>query len=93
MEVTDELIKNTMDLLAAMAAEQIAADTGVSDTRALGGLLSSRTGQMLYDEETKLWWDGPAAIADLYEKEMEEERMKGLKGADFACHYRNHHVE
>ena len=70
MEVTDELIKNTMDLLAAMAASDIAADLDISNTQALAGLLSSRTGRMLYDEETKLWWDGPAAIAELYEKEI-----------------------
>ena len=70
MEVTEELIKNTMDLLAAMAASDIAADLDISNTQALKGLLSSRTGRMLYDEDTKLWWDGPAAIADLYEKEI-----------------------
>ena len=70
MEVTEELIKNTMDLLAAMAASDIAADLDISNTQALKGFLSSRTGRMLYDEETKLWWDGPAAIADLYEKEI-----------------------
>ena len=70
MEVTDELIKNTMDLLAAMAASEIAADLGVSNTQALARLLSSQTGQMLYNEETKLWWDGPSAIAQMYEDEI-----------------------
>ena len=74
MEVTDELIKNTMDLLAAMAALEIAADLGISNTLAIAGLLSSQTGQMLYDEETKLWWDGPSAIARMYEDEI---RSKG----------------
>ena len=59
-----------MDLLAAMAASEIAADLGVSNTQALARLLSSQTGQMLYNEETKLWWDGSSAIAQMYEDEI-----------------------
>lgn len=70
MEVTDELIKNTMDLFAAMAAADIAETLGISNTQALTGFLASKTAQMLYDEETKLWWDGPAAIAQMYEEEI-----------------------
>ena len=70
MEVTDDLIKTTMDLLAAMTAACIAADLGISNTQALAGFLASRTAEMLYDEETKLWWDGPAAIAQMYEDEI-----------------------
>ena len=70
MEVTDELIKNTMDLLAAMAASDIASDLGISNTQALAKFLSSRTGRLLYDEQSKLWWDGPSAIAQMYEDEI-----------------------
>ena len=51
MEVTEELIKNTMDLLAAMVTSDIAADLDISNTQALKGLLSSRPGRMLYDAE------------------------------------------
>lgn len=70
MEVTKELITNTMDLLAAMTAADIAASLGISNTRALAGFLASRTASLLYDEQTKLWWDGPAAIAQMYENEI-----------------------
>ena len=70
MEVTKELITSTMDLLATMAAASIAADLGISNTQALAGFLASRTAEMLYDEETKLWWDGSAAIAQMYEDEI-----------------------
>lgn len=55
MEVTEELIKNTMDLLAAMAAADIAQTHGMSNTQALAAFLSSKTAEMLYNEETKLW--------------------------------------
>lgn len=70
MEVTQELIKNTMDLLAAMAAAHIAEARGITCTQALAAFLASRTARTLYDEGTKLWWDGPATIAELYEKEI-----------------------
>lgn len=69
MEITEELIKNTMDLLAAMASAEIAKDMGISNTQALAAFLSSRTAQILYDEQTKLWWDGPSSIAALFKQE------------------------
>lgn len=71
MEVTNEVIKNTMDLLATMTASEIAADLGISATQALSSFLASRTAQNLYDEQTKLWWDGPSAIAELYRQEIQ----------------------
>ena len=54
MEVMEELIKNSMDLLAAMAAADIASDLNISNTQALAGLLSSLTGQMLVDLHLEL---------------------------------------
>ena len=70
MEVTKELITNTMDLLTTMVVADIAASVGISNTHALRGFLSSRTARLLYEEQTKLWWDGPAAIAQMYEEEI-----------------------
>ena len=32
--------------------------------------LQSRTCTVLYDRESKLWWDGPSAIVELYLEEM-----------------------
>lgn len=29
----------------------------------------SKTGRMLYDEESKLWWSGPSEIAQMYRNE------------------------
>lgn len=35
------------------------------------GLVGSETaGKLLYDEASKLWWDGPSAIAEAYEREV-----------------------
>lgn len=69
MVVTDDLIKNTMDLLTVMAVEEIAADLDISQSEALTDFLLSRTGHMLYDDSYKLWWDGPSAIAQAYKDE------------------------
>ncbi len=53
-----------------MSVEQIAADSNNSTDNALVSFMESQTGQMLYDDSTKLWWDGPSAIVDEYNKEM-----------------------
>lgn len=67
MDVSKESILATADLLTAMAVEEIAHRKGISTDEALLGFLSSQTARMLYDnEEAKLWWDGPSAIADEY---------------------------
>ena len=34
--------------------------------------LESRTCAVLYDRETKMWWDGPSVIAELYLEEIQE---------------------
>lgn len=31
-----------------------------------------KTCELLYDEESKLWWNGPSYIADMYKDEMKE---------------------
>lgn len=36
--------------------------------------LQSRACAVLYDRETKLWWDGPSAIVELYLAEIDEGR-------------------
>jgi hypothetical protein len=30
--------------------------------------LKSNTAKMLYDDSTKLWWDGPSSIAEDFKK-------------------------
>lgn len=71
MAIGEEKIKNAMDLNAAMAVEEIAEDMKISREEALVGFLSSNTGKILYDDSTKLWWDGPSAIAEAFKREMQ----------------------
>ncbi len=60
----------TMELLAAMAAKNIAKEKKISKTKAFSMLVTSETGKMLFDESTDLWMNGPDYIADEYRREM-----------------------
>lgn len=37
----------------------------------LKDFIASKTGVLLYDESSKIWWNGPSYIAELYKKDME----------------------
>jgi hypothetical protein len=67
--VSDFSEENAMCLVAAMVAEDLAETLGIGETEALGRFLSSRTGDLLFDPSLKLWWDGPAAVAEAYLQE------------------------
>lgn len=60
-----------MDLTAKMAVEQIAQETNQSQEEVLLDFMKSNTAKMLYDDSTKLWWDGPSAIAEEYKKQSD----------------------
>ena len=57
-----------MDLTAMMAVEQLSAEKKQSQEKVLLDFMESNTAKMLYDDSTKLWWDGPSAIAEEYKK-------------------------
>lgn len=59
-----------MDLVAKMAVEQIAKEQNKDVEEVLISFMESKTGQMVYDNSTKLWWDGPVAVAEEYKAEM-----------------------
>ena len=55
-----------MDLTAMMAVEQISEETKQPQEKVLLDFMKSNTAKMLYDDSTKLWWDGPSATAEEY---------------------------
>ena len=57
-----------MDLTAMMAVEQLSAGKKQSQEKVLLDFMESNTAKMLYDDSTKLWWDGPSSIAKEYKK-------------------------
>ena len=54
----------TMQLLAAMVSENIAKRQRISREKAFFRFMRSKTGQMLFDESTDMWMNGPDYIAD-----------------------------
>ncbi len=60
----------TMQLLAAMASMNIAKEKKISRTKAFFKFMKSETAEMLFDERTDMWMNGPDYIADEYRREM-----------------------
>ena len=53
-----------------MASANIAREKKISKTNAFLKFIKSQTGQMLFDESTDMWMNGPDYIADEYRREM-----------------------
>jgi hypothetical protein len=49
--------------------DEIALETGEDSSTVLPKFILSKTAELLYDESSKLWWNGPAYIAEMYMKE------------------------
>ena len=67
----------SMQVLAIMAAEIIAKTRKISKQKAYSRFMVSKTGEMLFDESTDLWMNGPDYIVDEYKREMKN-RMRRL---------------
>jgi hypothetical protein len=59
----------SMELLAAMASMNIARRQKISKTKAFTRFMKSKTAEMLFDETTGMWMNGPDYIADEYRRE------------------------
>lgn len=60
---------NAIDMLVTLIVDELSKDMGIDPDTLFPKFLSSKTGELLYDEESKLWWNGPSYIADMYKKE------------------------
>ncbi len=69
VEIPKEKMDYTIDLLITMTVEEIAERTGQKPKEVLTDFLQSRTGKALYDENNRLWWNGPTYLAELYAEE------------------------
>lgn len=68
--ITEETKKNAIDLMVTMVVDDLAEEMHLSPTDLLPRFIASRTGRLLYDEASKLWWSGPSDIADMYKAEI-----------------------
>lgn len=69
-DVTEEQKNFAVDAMVALVVEELAHDLKLEPTTMLRDFVSSKTGNLLYDESSKLWWNGPSYIADMYKKEI-----------------------
>ncbi len=70
--ITEEAKNNAIDMLVTLIVEELSEDLKIEPDEAFSSFISSKTGELLYDEESKLWWNGPSYIADMYKDEMKE---------------------
>lgn len=71
--VTEEAKKNAIDLLLMMVVDELTDDMHMKPEELLPKFVASRTGKLLYDEESKLWWSGPSDIAEMFMAEMKKQ--------------------
>ena len=67
-EKPSEKTQFAMDLTAMMTVEQLSNEAHQNPEKVLLDFMESNTAKMLYDDSTKLWWDGPSATANEYKK-------------------------
>ena len=64
--VTEEQKKFAIDAIVTLAVDEISLETGEDSMVILPKFIESKTAETLYDESSKLWWNGPAYIAEMY---------------------------
>lgn len=74
MDVTPETVNAAMNYIAAMAIEEISSLQGIAPEVAATSFLASDTARRLFDDDLKLWWDGPSVVVDDYLQETLDHR-------------------
>ena len=67
--MTNEKTLFAMDLTAMMAVEELSKETNQPQEKVLLDFMESNTAKMLYDDSTKLWWDGPSVAAEEFKNQ------------------------
>ncbi len=75
VEVSQEQKELAIDLLVTLIVEELEKNPGGNPTSLLHAFVASKTGALLYDESSKLWWNGPSYIAELYREEKQKETI------------------
>jgi len=69
-DVTEEQKKFAVDAMVTLVVEELVKDLKLKPTVILKDFVASKTGALLYDESSKLWWNGPSYVAEMYKKEV-----------------------
>ena len=71
-ELTEAARNNAIDLMVTMVVDELASELNLDSAELLPKFVTSRTGRLLYDESSKLWWSGPSDIAEMFRAEINE---------------------
>lgn len=71
-EVTKEAKDNAIDMLIMLIVDELTTDLQMDPDEAFSKFVSSKTGQLLYDEESKFWWSGPSDIVEMFKVELQQ---------------------
>lgn len=66
---------NAIDLLIALIVEELSEDLNMDPDEVFSKFISSKTGELPYDGEAKLWCDGPSYIAEMYKEETGKQEL------------------
>lgn len=69
-EITSETKNNAIDLIVTLVIDELSEDLQLPASELLPQFVISKTGKLLYDESSKLWWSGPSDIAEMFKKEI-----------------------
>ncbi len=70
---------NAIDLLITLIVEELSEDLNMDPDEVFSKFISSKTGELLYDGESKLWWDGPSYIAEMYKGEIGKQGLASAR--------------
>ena len=77
-KISEDTTNNAIDLLVTMVIDELSCDLHIEPTKLLPQFVSSITGRLLYDKESRLWWSGPSDIAEMYKKETTDSTLREL---------------
>lgn len=68
--ITKEKKDNALDMLVTLIVEELMVDLQMNPDEVISKFLTSKTGELLYDKDSNLWWSGPSDIAELFKAEI-----------------------
>ena len=69
---TKEKQNAAIDLVLTLVITELAQESGKKPSDILPEFLASKTGKLLCDGNSKLWWSGPSDIAEQYKSERKK---------------------
>ncbi|MCM1180808.1 MAG: hypothetical protein NC347_11160 [Clostridium sp.] len=75
-DVTEDQRKFAVDAMVTLVVEELADELKLDPTTTLKEFVASKTGALLYDESSKLWWNGPSYIVNMYKEERKQSSVE-----------------